>query len=428
MNTFGWDTVYVLSSDRVNEALLARKDQLILAFDTHSSDGFPLSAKGKFSKWEIVEGGSGQILYLKLTIGEGSCEVNFTSPKQIDISGVTMVVAVQLHLLPQQNNANTEELRFDIQKVGEVGVPPAPGTITPVALHDPNGRLDDAEEALLMVALATYIANNAGQISFVFATINLVPPSTNSWLTPVRSAYVYANRQGGSGALGILSVTTDREIGSLPRQVDSNLLSTAYDASFAISKDLFLANVVMPTLPQVFRHGTTSNTFVYNAQQKAILNTATIPTDSVKEGAITYYPQITGLRISSNAVGLVSHYEGNCDLKAGIYMYYWIDTANPAVYDRNNKTIAFLPDNNPSSRHESDIPWYFWFLGLLVKPIVDFIVSLIARGIAGSLSKDVGEKISITKNPPTSIQWSETQALNVQNAVVNEGFYMQGAL
>jgi hypothetical protein len=428
MNTFGWDTVYVLGIDRVNDALEARKNQLIQAFEIVPGGELPLTAKGTLASWQVVAGGSGKILHLKMTVGEGACTFQIGSPRTVDLAGIELVVAVQLHLLPLSSKSKIEELRFHIDRAGKMGQPNEPGIITPVALHDPKNRLDQAEKALLTAAMSGYIAANGKRISFVFATINLVPPSTESWLTPVRSAYVYADRQRGTGALGILSVTTDREIARLPRQVDAALLSAEYEASYGISQQMFLEHVIRPGLPQAFGHGTSEATFSYEAGSGSIVNTKAIPTDGIKEGAITYHPKIRKLSITTDGRGLRSSYQGDCDLKAGITMKFWINTKNPAVYEPARKTIAFLPDRDPDSRHEADIPWYLSFLGLLVKPIVEIVVKLVADGIAKSLTRQAGEKISLTRNPPTSIQWVETRALNVQSAAVDKGFFMQGTL
>ena len=424
MDTFGWDTVYVVNITKANAALAAHKEQLIISFDTSGIDGLPVSAKGQFSGWEIVEGGSGTILHLKLLISEGDLEINITQPKSVDLAGVSLVVAVQLKLLPGQIS-NTQELQFDIERVGQEGQTPEPGMIVPVALQA-HGKLDLAEQGLLQAALLDYIVANAQQISFVFATINLVPPQTNSWLTPVRSAYAYANRIGGSGALAILSVTTNRDISQLPRQVDATALSLNYDATYVISSEMFLEHVMMPVLPSVFGNGTTPSSFAL--RDNTIVNTQTIRMDGIKEGAITYYPNLTSLAIKTNGSGLASDYRGDVDLKAGISMTFIVRPDNKVVYNPNTKTIGFQPDPNPSSSTSVDIPWYWWFLGPIARGIMEIIVRVIADGISNSLTKDVGDQITITKNPPLSIQWTETSALDVQNAGVEFAFFMQGSL
>jgi hypothetical protein len=427
MQTFGWDTVYALGIEKVNAVLASRRDQLILAFDSQAGEGLPVSAQGEFGDWAVVTGGSGSILHLRLTISSGTYRLASENPvRELPLSGVGLTVAVQLKLLPSTSDPKLQELRFDIATAGEMGDKPAPGVITPVALHDPSGKFTEVDKALLSAMLTSFIAANANRISFVFATINLVPPGENSWLTPVRSAYAYADRSGTSGMLAILSVTTDRNIADLPRGIDAALLTHSYDAAFAISRDLFLGNVIWPNLPQVFGNGTSMGSFAL--RDGALVNTTTVALDGIKVGAITYHPEVRQLSITTSADGLASAYAGETNLKAGISMTYFVNPRNQATYDARNKTLSFRPDPNPVSGHEADIPWYWWFAGLVVKPVVDAIVTLIASRIAEAITQDAGQRISFTRNPPTSIRWSGTGSLDVQEATVSGGFYMRGNL
>ncbi|MBC9914313.1 TULIP family P47-like protein [Chitinophaga varians] len=427
MNTFGWDTVYVVTVDKINASLLANKDKLVLQFDTSNNKELPVSAVGNFSRWEIVEGGSGAILYLKLGISDG--KVVFTNTGQeYDLAGMALVVAVQLAMLPGKTLTPSQELKFDIRSVGDPGDPPKPGSITPVALHDMDGKLDPAQRALLMVALATVIMQNAGQLTYVFATINLVPPGSNNWLTPVKSGYAFMSRANAPGALAILSVTTDRNITDLPLQVDGQLLSPGYDASFGISRALFLKHVMMPALPAVFGHGTQPDYFVYDNKSDGIQSTQVITMNSVKSGAIYYQPILTSFKLTTTGDGLFSQYEGSCDLKAGISMRFWIDPSNRAIYNNGSKILDFLPDPNPSYRKEVHIPWYWWFVGLIVRAVIELIVQAIGSSIAKSLTADVGRYLTLTRKPPTSIQWTGAERLDIQRASLDKGFYMQGNL
>ncbi|NML37720.1 TULIP family P47-like protein [Chitinophaga sp. G-6-1-13] len=427
MNTFGWDTVYVVTADKINASLLTNKDKLVLQFDTSNNKELPVDATGSFSRWEIVEGGSGAILYMKLGIGNG--KVVFTNTGQeYDLAGMALVVAVQLTMLPGKTLTPSQELKFDIRSVGEPGDPPKPGNITPVALHDLDGKLDPAQRALLMVALATVVMQNASQITYVFATVNLVPPGSNNWLTPVRSGYAYMSRANAPGALAILSVTTDRNIAGLPLQVDGQLLAPGYDASFGISRELFLRNVMMPALPAVFGNGATPAYFVYNNAGGCAQNTQTIAMNGVKSGAIWYYPVLSSFKLTTTGDGLASQYEGSCDLKAGMSMRFWIDPKNRAIYNNTSKILDFLPDPNPSYRKEVHIPWYWWFLGLIPRAIIELIVQAIGSSIAKSLTADAGKYLTLTRKPPTSVQWTGTERLDVQTASLNMGFYMQGNL
>jgi hypothetical protein len=298
--------------------------------------------------------------------------------------------------------------------------------ITPIAVNDVSNQLDLAEQGIFQAALINYIVLNASKVSYVFAAINLVPPGTNSWLTPVRSAYAYANRSGGLGVLAILSVTTDRPIDNLEPIVDPTLLSLEYDSAVGISAKLFMEYVLLPSMPSVFAHEASAGDFGLDGS--AIVNTATLAIDGIKQGAITYYPQIDKLRIETNGSGLFSQYTGYCDLKAGLSMKYQIHTDNAVYFNPLTKGIGFQPDPKPRNSYDVHIPWYWWFLGLIVRGIMEIIVIAISDGIASKLTRNAGEKISLAKNPPSSIQWTETSALNVENASINMNFYMQGSL
>lgn len=270
--------------------------------------------------------------------------VVFTNTQQeYNLTGMALVVAVQLSMLPGEALERSQELKFDIRSLGEPGDPPKPGNITPVAFHDIDGKLDTAQRALLMVALSNNILENAQYLTYVFATINLVPPATNNWLTPVRSAYAYMSRVNAPGALAILSVTTDRNISGLPLQVDGQLQSPGYDASFGISRGLFLQHVMMPGLPTVFGHGTTPDAFIDNHTSQYVQNTRNIALNSVKSGAINYDPQLSTFGLTTTGDGLASKYEGSCDLKAGINMRFWIDPKNRVIYNDETKYWTSSP-------------------------------------------------------------------------------------
>lgn len=426
MNLYGWDTAFAVDLAVVNQALARSSGTLLVDFDA-GADGLPLRATGSFGGWSIVRGGSGPFVNLRLPIVEGRLELTLAEPREVDLSGIALVATVALHLIPAPGESAAQQLRFDVGGAGEVGTPPTEGMITPVRVDDPERRLDDAEAALLMVALTEYVARHADKISFIFATVNLVPPESNSWLAPVRSAFVYADGDEDAGALVILSVTSDRETRDLPRQVDPALLSD-HPASFAFSRDLFLQHVMMPSLPAAFGQGTGPGSFAFDSGSGQVVNVQDIAMASVRSGLIDYYPRIQRLRLGVEGRTLTGRYEGGCDLKAGISMTFWVEPGNRIVYDAGAKTLGFEPDPDAPRGHTSDVPWYWWFGGPLVRLIVEIVVRTIAESLAGSFTTNVGQVLSVTRRPPTSIRWEGTEDLQVDAAEVDGDFVMHGRL
>ena len=109
-------------------------------------------------------------------------------------------------------------------------------------------------------------------------------------------------------------------------------------------------------------------------------------------------------------------------------MSFRVRTKNRVIFNPADKSISFLPDPNPDSSHDADIPWYYWFLCPLARGITELVVKLISDGVASALDQLASQALTIARNPPQSIQWEGTSALNVTTAGVNDSFYMMGQL
>lgn len=423
MKLHGWDTAFALDMAVANEAL-ARGGGLVTDFEVDDPDGLGVRTRGTFGAWQLVEGGSGQLVRVLLPIVQGELELSHDGSR-VDLAGTAFVASIALDLVPT-DVPQEEVLRFQVTSAAPVGTDPVPGAVTPVRLDDPEHRLDDVANALLLAALADYLAVHADRLTYAFATVNLVPPQTDSWLTPVRSAFAYADRAGGGGTLVILSVTTPRPVVDLPRTVDPALLDAQHEAAFAFSQALLLQHVVMPALPAAFGHGATADAFLYDPGAAVIRNARTLRMASVRKGAIDYDPEVRTLRLGVAGSTLRGYYGGWCDLKAGISMTFEVEPSNTVVYDATTRSLVFEDDPSPRSTHDADIPWYWWFGGPLVRLIVEVVVQAIASGLAGSLTQAAGSLLSPARNPPTSIMWTATRDLQVAAARLDEDFVMQG--
>jgi hypothetical protein len=441
MQTFGWDTVFVISNDRVNDALAKNLQSLLPTFAVQLESDPVITASGNFGSWAIVEGGDGKLLFMKLTIDKGKMEIgpislpdhvrvivpDLESVGEIVIDGVAIVLSVFLRVLPKPD-ASAQDLAFFMEHVAHSASDSStPGFVTVVNVIDPSGKLSSSQRTLLGAAITDYLVLNAKQISFAFASINLVPPGTNSWLTPVESDYAYLEKIGSAdGYMAVLSVTTHRAIDQLPRMIDQNAIGGGHTGSYLISDVLFLGNVILPFLPTAYKAA--ASAFVLDEAARAIRNVRSFETIPVTSGAITYHPVIHSLVVTTDGEGLITTLNGSCDLKAGINMTFGITTHNRASFNADRKSIAFLPDPNPQSRHSADIPWYFWFLGPIAVLITELVVKLIADSIASQLDSLARDALSIAKNPPQSVQWTGAHLLDVKTAGVNGAFFMMGAL
>lgn len=417
MDIFGWDTVYLISMDKVNSVIATSTGELPQMFN-FTAEGIQI--QGTFSPWMIVKGGSEKLLHLKVPIKNGNLIMGQT--KEYDLSNVAVVVEISLGFIPSNVSPTKKNLAFNIKTASD----PEGSLVTPITVLDPDNHLDDIRKTLLEELLVQYMMNNASQISYIFAEINFAKPDTNSWLTPVLCDYAYIQKEGGSqnGYLAILSVTTQRDISQLLREVDPTIVTNTSNAGIAISKDLFLQNVIQPVLPFSYP-GTAPAMFAFNPADHSIHNTRSFATPSVKAGAITYYPSIDNLVISIFKNDILTAISGSCSLKAGINMSYKINLRNAVSYNASSQNITFNNDPHPDSSHDASIPWYLEFLSPIVALIVNIIVPILANSVADTLRERA--KMTFTQSPPQSVHWAGSgAAMNVTDAGLDDSFFMQG--
>jgi hypothetical protein len=440
VDTFGWDTVSVLAADTVNGALAGHAGELVMAFDADPGTDPPVTARGVFASWQIMPGGTEQLLYLGLAVESGTLSVGVGSGPRIavefvsrmresdasthDLAGVTVVVAINLRVL---HNSGEEKatLRFDLTRPGYTLPPAGPGCVTPVTVIDPGGKLSVAAKSLLGMAIADDLVRKSDRVHYIFSTISLVPPGTDSWLAPTVSDYSYGAREsGGRPFLGVLNMTEGRPATGHPRQIDPTALREDMSASFVISRDLFLRRVLLPALPTAYRTG--ADSFVFDADRHMIRNTREFEAFSVRSGLIDYHPRIVSFELRVEGDSLRSSVAGTCDMYAGIGMSFTINSVNRAVFDPATRRLAFATDPNPRSSHTSDVPWYFWFLGPLVVGITELCVKVISDSIAQQLTDLLRGALSITESAPKIVTWTDTDGFDVHVAGLDGALYIMG--
>jgi hypothetical protein len=248
------------------------------------------------------------------------------------------------------------------------------------------------------------------------------------WLAPTQSDYYYVELEGSkSGYLAILSVTDARDIAKLDRKIDPSLLKSTGNGFFALSKEMFLKNVVLPTLPACFGHQTNDKTFAYHAPTQSIRSTGWFGANQVKSGLIWYSPKIESFLLTVHDSGLACNVSGSCDMGLDIVCNYMVASTNTLQFDAGSKALTFQK-GSPSVQHDFHIPWYDYLIPGIIgigDAILAIVVSAIADGIAGGLMQDAGN-FSLAKEPPQSVQWNGVKGFNVTAAGLADSFFMRG--
>jgi hypothetical protein len=422
MQTYGWDSVFVMSVAEANKQLAANMSQLIDTFSFTDTEGLaPTTISGTFGAWQIVPGGANTIIQMKLPIQTGTMSVGGAGT--YSLNGVAVEVKITLSILPS-HVPNQQALTFAFSG-STVGT--AQG-IELVKVDDPTDQVPQTYEQVLGNAVVACLLANTAEITYVFATIDLMPGGSDSWLTPAESVFYYQQPIGSQSYLCILSMLTPQDVSHKTPQVDPSLLNTAYDWMMAIPPGVFLQYVIMPTLPSVYGNGTSAGTFRYDSSKTAIVNTTSFGVGKVTSGLIDYYPRITSLSLSVSNNALHSVTSGDCDLYAGISMTYSVTANNAMVFNPNTQAFTFNADPNPSETHDDDIPlWEEVVLLGIVDIVMATVVHFIANDIADKLSA-ISSSRSFAGVSPAIVQWTGQNQLNIKAGGLSTSFYMQGNL
>jgi hypothetical protein len=423
INLNGWDTVSALSVDAVNRALTESTDRLITDFEMSGSRCPRGSSSAASSGRGARSRRSGNILRLAVPIASGS--IRPTDGAAVDLAGATALVDVSLELLPTAEGRN---LVLALHKAGQVGDPARPGVVTPVRLDVPpvtKEGLGAVGARLVLDGVVDILTTKAATVSFVFASLNLVSSDSGGWLSPVLSAFRYLETMDGRGHLCVLSVTRRRDIQKLPHTVDPDLLAGSGDLAFAVSEELFQTGLVVPALPEVFGGAANAGCFRYDRGKNRVSATRAFSVRSIKRGAIRYTPRVTSLDLKVVGDRIELTVNGNCDLKAGITMRWWVTSRFSTSFDKAGQRLHFSAGSNTRSGHEVHIPWWFAIGGLLVTDITEFAASMISDRMTGTLRSRLGST-GLGSLAGRSVRWPGMDDVRVTEAELDEALLIHG--
>jgi hypothetical protein len=413
MDTYGYDLVFASTLDCVNKQLAAAFAGMDASFSydgTDSTTSAVIAVKGKWGAWALTKGGSNKLLRFRLPIASGSMRISCAAlgldNVENDLAGVTVEVELQLGWLgggssSARGSGGNTNLVFSLVTRGAKAGDTTVGAVTAVSLDDPSGRLTLVARSVLVDVIADILIANRAKVNYVFAQLNPVPPSSESWLSPVRWDYFYQESQSGPAVLCVLSVLTDRELP--PPAFDSSVLSPDSDAFLILSNETFLRHAVMPGLPAAYNGAQ----FTYQAIDQThgqVVNNGHINTKTTSWGADTYYPYIDSFTLVVDGSVVRTTLSGRCDITglSGAYITFSGSGAATCSYDPSTQAISFsAPTANIDS--EKHIPWYDWVLGALsggvgiaiIDGVIAAVTDSVRDGIAGAVQTTAASGLGI---------------------------------
>ena len=421
-----WDTVSVITVASLNNSLSEKGNAILNSFQFKSDGGptqQPYTCEGLLGSWSVGYANATDMLTIYLPITSGTLK---SSSAALDISGIVIAIAVSLEFVADQSSTATN-LVFSFQSAGKTGDVPSPGVVTPIGMTGPADVLAElgiGGQNELMNDFAQLIVTAAKPMNYFFAQLNTNLGDLPSWLKVFSSGYIYIHEDDGNDFFAILSLVTDSP---LPKaQIDTTILpSNGNDTILGISGSLFARYLLMPELVSALSPNLPQADLSFNSSNNQITLINSFGLDSIKVGAIDYYPKVNNMVAYATNGGLYVSISGNCDLKAGISMTYSFEcrpSLNPQMV---NGSIQFIKDPSPVSSHHADIPWYWEYLSPIASIIIDVVIATISDSLGSKLINGLNSKFDFSMQ--TSVVWASGLA-NMNQIVLEDACIMSGKI
>ncbi len=402
MVTNGWDTVYALSFDCLNQQFATDS----LAFPNQvqiSTQSSPFTIQANLGAWKASTGGSAQLLNVQIPVVSGTLADQ--DKGSFDLSGVVLSYDLSLELLSQPNTLSLS-----------LSIP----TLTAVEVLQP-GSLSELQQVGLLAGVASYLGANAQAINYAFASVDLGAQSGTSWLTPKACNYTTFDN-----FLVVLASVHSTDISKLTPTADSTMLAPGNTAAMLIDPGIFLEYGVMPTLPGQLGIPASPMPFAMSpTTSPAIICTQEISLPPVKVGAIDYSPKLMEYNMSLVGSVLTTEAVVTCSLKLGIEAGFSVTTINSAGYNPATGSLEFTAAAKPVVTKSTKTPILDQILSAVLGEIIEGIIPIVVSAISDSLAKALA-KSNLSSLPAEPVTWAAAGKFNVTTAGIGQSVYFQG--
>lgn len=394
-DTYGWDTAFAIRVDDVNAAIVSAKSSpaSFQAQGTDEMSGTRFTADGTFGDWQITLGGSGTLIHMltpipRMTVTAGT--------KQYVFSGGEAVIEVELEYIPHDEQPDD----------------PAKGTlhnlVVKTAAADPSGnpvvtinRMSFPQDgwsefdAIVAPAVQAWFNENLADFAHVFATVNLGRTADKGqfqWLLPTYTSYAYIDRATQDDSLlGILSMTGGRSADGLAEEISPNAIPAGARAGFLISSQRYLYELLLPSMPLVFK-GTSVSDYSVTGDHRSIVLNAPVQLSDVQYNGNSYSPQLQSLTITADAQLLTIDSTTKTEVSWEIWsLCHSVQTYQVVLKDRGDgsQTLDFEPVGTPVQEH-----WTEKGEGIVITEIIADIIGAVVVAVVGVLTGGAGFAIA----------------------------------
>ncbi len=271
-STLGWDTVFAVTYEDINEAIVKRKSSPS-KLNIPAGGPFNFAVTADFADWKIFPGGDGSEVYFLLPVK--NLKANYVlkgKPGALTCDEMMITVAVKLALLPHHGQATdpdgkvlpapahgTKRHALKLRTKGTTARDPI-ASIVEVDFRKPlfdagTTNVDSDAEIPLRTALDRWMLTQIQVFEHIFAFVDLndhIDHGDFAFTKPVTSSYAVCDRlDKKSGFLAMLSMTTDDQVPSI-QQVGTYAIPDGANSAFLIRGKRFLKDMLQPGLEKMW--------------------------------------------------------------------------------------------------------------------------------------------------------------------------------
>ncbi|CAH1763919.1 22933_t:CDS:1 [Entrophospora sp. SA101] len=387
--TNNWDTVFAVHIADVNKAIVngmtKHPEKYPQAWNSTIKGSIfspSYSGSGTFGAWQVTLGGSSTILKMKVPVK--NCTI-IASSTTIPVESATAYIEVHLKFLPHDDNENHNILVVKTTTTSSTDPVVVVLSIVQDNVDPQNNDINNALKNLLQ----NWFNDNLIQFSHVFATVDLNITAAAGdgfqWLHPTTTSYAYIDgATEDDSVLAILSMVNGNSSSDAVQSVEAGAIPKGSRACLSISKKLFITQMIMPNLKNVFIKSPADNFITtHNGMEVEIKDS--IALNSIFHAGLYYYPTMTKYTMTINVDTIEMYMFIHIPISPGIDAYaettsYYRIKLVTAEDGTQKMTYEMAKDPVTHTWHEVAV-WVD-----IVEGLADVILAVVAIGIANAIS------------------------------------------
>ncbi|MBD5542667.1 MAG: TULIP family P47-like protein [Lachnospiraceae bacterium] len=393
VTTNGWDTVSICRVTALNERI--KKEKTYPASISEQAD--QLSVKGEFAPWQVVTGGDGRNVKLKVPMKNGTYTgLNFGKGTTFDLTDVSVDIYVKLSYFPMPDPKEAKDGSYELF----VNTDGSEGSSDPIAavvsLNDPANRIDSTNKSILRGLFETWLNHpeNLQKFNTLFSTVLINNMGKESeeykWLRATAISYAYTDKNTeDSSIFGILCMTNNRSCDGLPNQLPAVSLERDDNALFLISREIFVKYQLLPALPYIFKESPQAEYIVDGAG--TTINANNLKLDPVRVGAIDYKPVAETFEITFEETYIRTTAQIHTPISPGIDAHTTIITKQTLALGTNSdgeQVMVYEMIGDPIVENKTDVATW-----IIVTEAVLALIAAVVAGVVGAVAGKIAALI-----------------------------------